>query len=508
MNEPTTYDISQLEVRHLRQHSDLFKLYKEMGEESQPLLRIMELAYRSGARYCLLWHDPNNEEWISEYSGLYSKIHPLPDNYVLRLDFFSEHPLESAGGKYIGYVSLRPGPKKTVVEAIIPLPSSVKGHYLLSKGNWETAYPGADGSYIRNNIVDACPFVQQDGVIGICAHASIRMLSMVLARNFTDCERMNIREIQDKVIAMPLLEGSHLPATGLTSFEIVNAIEAMGAVPTLYTFEEGRERTQRLSLEQIIYPYVESGIPVMVGIRTESGGHSILVVGHTFDRDSWWQQAEMGYFPSLARGVTWVPSYMWTPEFIIQDDNFGPYLSTSRTVLGMATQYIVVPIPSGCPVLLPGYRAESLVAGYMRLKEVTRYITSNTRTYEPWRTIMMKLQKKGQLVLRPLLITKENFLEHLSEIRLSEEIRERYREFNLPPWLWLIEISVPELYSRLLKVGEALLNPSYPIQHIRTGREPLLSLRIFDVTSIGNQFTETHVTRDRRPVRLFAGARF
>ena len=496
-------------VKSLTNILDLFKLYIEIGGENQPLFRILELVYRSGARYCLIWDDSNNDEWNAEYRTLYSKIYPPLPTPVVRMDFFSENPIsESESGQYFGYVSLRPGPMRTVVESIVRTPPGLKNHYLLCGGKFETEYPNQHGNYVKNTIKDACPFVQQDGVLGICAHASIRMLSMILACNYNNCKTMTVKDIQEKVAAMPLLEGSHLPSTGLASFEIVNAIEGMGASAILYLFEQGRERTHGLSIERVVYPYVESGIPVIVGIETENAGHAVLVVGHPFDRDSWWQEAELGYFPSLGTGISWIPSYAWTPEFIIQDDNFGPYMSCPRTLLGLTTQHVIIPTPPTCPVFLPGYAAESFAAGYLYSGQISRYFLSHTNTTEPWRDILSGMFSTRNVVLRPLLVTKEDFLGHLNNIGLSNETSQVYKNADLSPWVWLVEISVPKLYSNQLKIGEILLNPTYPIQHILKGEEPLLGMRLLDVVCGDNQFASVGITNDIAPVPVLSRTSF
>ena len=337
--------------------------------------------------------------------------------------------------------------------------------------------------FIESSIKGVCPFVQQDGVIGVCAHACIRTMSLILEKNFQGCESQTVKDIQDRISVMPLVEGSHVPSSGLTEYEIFYAVEGMGADPILRQFES-MESNDKLSLERVIYPYIESGIPVMVSLSTDGQSHGIVVVGHTFDRDSWWQKAELGYFPSVAGGISWIPSYTWVPDLIIQDDNFGPYMSVPRTLLRIQTAHVVLPIPKSCNVFLTGYEAESLVASYL-VQELYQYILDHTQVDQLWKTILEELRDECEnphtnVVLRPILVSKDSLLKHLSEVHLSELESGVYREDALPKYLWLVEISVPELYSAGLKIGEMLINASYPQQHI-IGLEPLIAFRVFDV---------------------------
>lgn len=504
VSDSTMNEIPQPIVGRLRGYSDVIRVSQELAEQSQPFLRSLELAFRAGARYYLQWYDRQNPEWMAEHKLLYSHVHPPQPDYLIRLDFFSSNPLRESNskGKYIGYVSLRPGPIRTVAECAIQPPIDTKNHYLLCKSTWETSYQVSEVEYVQTKVHETCPFVQQDAVAGICAHACIRTISLLLGYNFEGCNAMTVESIQERVATMPLLEGSHLPSTGLTEFEIVTVVEAMGAAPDLYLFEEGRERRRHLTLEQVIYPYIESGIPVMVGIETEEESHGIVVIGHTFDQDSWWQQAEIGYFPTLAGGTTWIPSYMWVPEFIIQDDNFGPYLSASRTLLGLTTRSIIVPTPKSCHVFLPGYQAESLAANYLASSELYQYILQRTQVSNLWRKLIEKIQRQGGMVLRPILISKEALADHVCGVRLSQQLSEIYQQADLSPWVWLVEVSVPEIYSQRQKIGEIIINPSYPAQLIQTGIEPVLALRIFDVVVTGTNFAEPRITTDCQPVSV------
>jgi len=70
------------------------------------------------------------------------------------------------------------------------------------------------------------------------------------------------------------------------------------------------------------------------------------------------------------------------------------------------------------------------------------------------------------------------------------------------------EISVPKLYSNQLKIGEILLNPTYPIQHILKGEEPLLGMRLLDVVCGDNQFASVGITNDIAPVPVLSRTSF
>jgi hypothetical protein len=491
--------------------SEILEKSKDLAPKNAAFLRILELAYRGGARFYIQSNDLENKEWVAEYASLYSKIYPPQPNYVIRLDFFKQNPLaliHPIEDNYLGFVALRPGPKRTIVECTIKPPNGNASHFLLCKITSRTKYPVDDSHFQDAEIKDYCPFLQQDNVIGVCAHACLKMVSGILKSNFIGCADMTFEEISQKIQLMPSFGKSHLPSSGLREDQLFSVLESMGTDPQLIQFDQGREKSgQKLTFDQVVYPYIESGIPVLGGINVESAGHAIIVVGHTFDKDSWWQKVERDYYPTLTSGTTWTPSYIWSPEFIIQDDNFGSYLSVSRFILRTAIRSILIPLPKSCHILLSGYYAESLASSYLQNKSLRHGIYSGSQVVEPWRSILKEIWEKGisrKIVLRPLIISKENFLTHINTV-LPAEIVNIYSHLNLPPWIWSIEISTLELYPEHQKIGEILLNPTYPENLIQNGTEPLLAIRIFDVVASNNTFSTGTL---REPVKIYTRASY
>ena len=106
-----------------------------------------------------------------------------------------------------------------------------------------------------------------------------------------------------------------------------------------------------------------------------------------------------------------------------------------------------------------------------------------------------------KLVIRPLLISKESIKEHVERERLCHKLYDIYEQADLSPWVWFIEVSTPELYSYGKKIGELLLNASYPKAHIMTGVEPLLAFRMLDVVVAGAKPT-LQIIDDANPTSI------
>ena len=233
------------EVGRISRYWEIIKVAQELAPNNKPFQRILELVHRSGARYFTKWEEANNEGWLAEREICYSRFHPPIPDYLIRLDFFSTRPSETMrqSSRYFGYVSLRPGPYRSVAECLIPPPSDTRNRFLLCQSKLKINHPlstlnlKVNGSY--------SPFIQQDRVAGVCAHAGIRTISLILSDSFPGCEPLTIKDIQESSSAMPLYQGSHVPSSGLMEYEIVSALERIGTQPLLHYVEGCVTRTTK-----------------------------------------------------------------------------------------------------------------------------------------------------------------------------------------------------------------------------------------------------------------------
>ena len=505
-------------VGRIRNYSEILKVSKDLAEYNKPFKRILELVFRSGARYFTKWEEKNNKGWLAERDLCYKRFHPPVPEHLIRLDFFSSKPSKnmSPNSRYLGYVSLRPGPYPSVAECLIQPPTDTRNRFLLCNCRLKMDHPL---SGVKLKIGKAhSPFIQQDKVAGVCAHAGIRTISLILSDCFSGCQPLTVKDIQKYSSTMPLFEGSHIPSTGLMEYEIVTAFEKIGTQPLLHYFKAGMEKHEQVTFEQLVYPYIESGIPVFLSISTESSRHVVVIVGHTFDQDSWWRQAEGGYFPTLSSGITWIPSYTWVPDFLVQDDNFGPYMTIPRQLLWSMATSVIIPVPKSCNAFLAGYQAESLAIRFLS-RELYNYVIQRTQTKRIWKEVLeeqrenvtmlkQNIPTSPKLVIRPLLISKESIKEHIEREGLSHRLSDIYQQIDLPPWVWFIEVSTPELYSYGKKIGELILNASYPKAHIMTGVEPLLAFRVLDIVVAGTTRNDLYIIDDTNPTSILVRPSF
>ncbi|MDP6824410.1 MAG: hypothetical protein QF554_14075 [Dehalococcoidia bacterium] len=246
-----------------------------------------------------------------------------------------------------------------------------------------------------------------------------------------------------------------------------------------------------------------------MGITTERTGHSVVVVGHTFLQDSWWRQMEGHYFPSLVSGRSWVPSFHWIPEYIVQDDNFGPYLSTPREELGQIANTVVVPVPESLHVNLEPWDAELLVANIVLDRSfATRFFQRPSDPIQTqWGRLLADAISDGNVVFRTILVSKPELIKHYSARGLIEKPGWTDSAEALPEWAWLVEISDPILFPHRMKLGDFIVDPTYPMNLIRNGTEAILMYQLLDA-AVDSPARDWVDVPDFRPMPVYSRPTF
>lgn len=196
-----------------------------------------------------------------------------------------------------------------------PPPNSFDGQ-LLVKAHYSAHVLGAELS------VEALPMTQQDSRIGACAQAAV----WVSARHFHTRHRgpwLSTVSIMEAAIA----NAEHainvsLPAGSkfLTGNNIVAALRAAAREPLLYHAKAGSPPDWGgIRPTDVISRYVDSGIPVLLGIEFSGQpiGHAVVVSGHVM-RDS--PRAALPRRPSLGE---------YCEAFYVNDDQLGPKCQNS-----------------------------------------------------------------------------------------------------------------------------------------------------------------------------------
>jgi hypothetical protein len=310
----------------------------------------------------------------------------------------------------------------------------------------------------RDLCVEGALFCQQNGITHVCAHAVLRMLI-----NTADLvgHKVTNRELND---TLGIDHHKRFANRGLTADQVLEIIEHFG----LSVIGGDFVTMPTVDYAEWIYPLIESGYPVFLTFNpTHTTGHVIAVLGHTVNSDKWDCEAHLAYRPE-AFG-TYHASAAWVDHFIVNDDNFGMYTC-------MPPQYLrnkILPqydrtqrarvalsiLPSGIDVL--PYNAEKVsVSLVANLPEVLGPGPANKWLARLWE--QLEQRNKG-IVARTQLCAKADYVAFLRSQTDSDgngpvsRIPEALEP--APDYMWLTEISLPDLYTaNKHKLGDLLID--------------------------------------------------
>lgn len=527
--------------------SDYYALSKQYGD-AKALRKILFLLKSEGCTLAYKSLITDNQQYQEEV-----KLLGLESCSLIRFDFLKKDDFSKKN--YLGYIQIRPSNQKYPInDAFIRIPENninPLSHFITCKSQYTFCLPNKSLKFT----ISGTFFSQRDGTLGVCAHASLRMLSSYYRK-----ELLNIPEIRE-IAGEPLfLESEIVPSNGLTapkqinkvlthlklypeaynkppltigssdfyveefnnSYTIktlyealkkdaivpdnkdINTIEELNELlrlPDLYSkikqkktpshsdcsevfkkreklyndektednlkwlnrvaleefYHEESPKSIKYSIEEIIYTYIESHIPVLVVFDSNHhrGAHMVVITGHTFDSYAWWPEANEHYYQKLPYG-NYLKSSSWV-GFLGQDDNFGPYLSFPREFQNIDT--VIVPLPYNIAIMAEFINP--IIRSLVTNDEIQKKIES-VKTI--WSECLLKHIDEGKLLLRTFLISKKEFIRNINKSDVIDAVKNFYNNENLfttPDRFWITEISVPEIFSQQRYcLGEIIINPN------------------------------------------------
>lgn len=280
------------------------------------------------------------------------------------------------------------------------------------------------------------------------------------------------------------------------------------------------ENCKFIEYDHYLYPYIESGIPVFLGIHgrdVKQGkriSHLVAIMGHTLNTDRWVEYRQ-GYGANPSKFYFSISE--WCDHFMINDDNYGMYITLpldmvrfSRNENFYAAAGIAI-IPN--EVTLSGYSAEKTATLFFL--ELLNQIHENPPS-DPmpvWfdRLIDFEKEEKG-LVYRTYLLKKNRYIEcNIDKLpnpdeQFKQEQRQKISQLleELPNnYLWVSEVSLPHLYTgNQSKLGEIVIKCNATGSELEENDAVVLSwgpgyIYYGNNKSIESWFVDTHVSMSR-----------
>ncbi len=473
-------DAVELEVIPATKPFSNFDFIDRRFEGLLPLRRIFSQARLHGYQTLVVEQLRLTDDLREENDDLAQRIGLVRSSAAWRISFFTKafkttRGLKSATNEdFLGYAVVKAddvagaGKSMRVYEAVMR-PSRRSNNFIRGAQTWRCAVAG------QRFQVSGYLYAQQNGLTNSCAHVAVR----TAAARFHPDGDLSYREMNRR--AGKRGKGA---VGGLTVREIRLILESAGAVCCGEDYTSGAG----VPFQKYLYGSVESGFPAILVFQTTAGAfHAIPIFGHTFNEDTWAPKAEFLYF-QVGPQTIYLPSESWVSMYIGHDDNCGSNFCIPRGYLheplrcedrhGEPCPFdnadivaaVIGTLPRG--IRMNAVEAEVIGAGY--LLDILAQQPSQTSA---WGERLRLYARRHRLVLRPLLLRMEDYLAHLATLqdwrgeriaRSDVEVLKRLASRRL---IWLIELSVPELFAgNRRKVAEVLLDAETAPGENRDGR--------------------------------------
>ena len=372
------------------------------------------------------------------------------DNFsrdCLRIGFFSSEIKDEdfrtkAGNlilqeKFLGYTILRPlrkgNPGRTMLS-----PKAFKNHkFLCELVCVDTSIGGVKLKTF------AFPWTSQDTESMTCAESSIWSLMEYYGNKYPERTPVLPSDIH-KAFERPT---RFIPSEGLTLAEIATALSRFGFGTCLYNHDT-------IDFESLLRYYIESGIPVILGLEGINGGHAVVAIGH--------EEMELSAIENILNthlmGTVSVDNLQIfdtsnIPRCLVQiDDNHPPYrlaefnhpcsYYVDSSFSDMQIKHFVVPL----------HKRIYLEAGKAKL--MFKHILNSSDF--GWKC--RSKQKCNHVIQRAFLTTGNSYKHYALSSDMDEDLKTIIQAMDMPRFIWVAELSIMDIYLQGRGLGLIILD--------------------------------------------------
>ena len=437
-----------------------------------------------------------DRDYSADYLDFYARTFRTHARHCSRAHFFFEDlspflsgPLSTANlqefkkvasASYCGFCVIRPLPiapiGRTVLLGKLRSREGMESR-ITCRARFETNLLGADLEVV------GAAYLQQDARVGACAQVAIwaGMRHMHARHGYN---WVSVADITRFAAATAPDEAASIPAGSdfLTSERMIRAISEAGFQPLCF------RHSPNATIANAILPYVESGIPVILGLNIgDLVGHAVTVIGRIFAaRDS----------PS-SEAISYIPA------FIVHDDQGGPYMTLpmeadatsphpfaddtvkrNSTELNMSHATFAVALMSS-RVFSTAQAAEvstrdRLDVTLANMTEIRRMLKERELPINERRMDeLLEAHSNDHVVLRTYLTSAAAYRRHIADCTASDNLKDALLGLHLPHFTWVTEIFTFDSYNNVsaemrCMYGHALVNAT----STGKGRDAILMLHL------------------------------
>jgi hypothetical protein len=368
-------------------------------------------------------------DYRNTYFNFFSHKFANYPNKTLRANFFSKKisprmlfKLDRYQEDYIGFIVIRPNRVASIGRTILN-PKKIRNiNGYICMAEYPVHILGAE------LIARGFPYISQDTDVTICAHAACWMLFRYFSQRYTRYAEVWPYEVTQ--LTEDLSSGRLVPSKGLTVWQITEMFSKFGFYPENYF------REIHPNFDKLLYQYVESGLPVVAGLTKHE--HAITIIGHVSD------------FSTRKPPCT---SDQYLTAFVANDDNYMPYQTIRKDdpkPAGHVSDFKIKDIDS---FVVPLYEKIHLSAEHVM--ELSEAILTHKEFGIDARSSALSF---NQIITRTFLTSSKSYKKERRKDTLPFGILKVYLELSMPKFIWICEISTPNLYQDGKIVGEIIFD--------------------------------------------------
>lgn len=272
--------------------------------------------------YCLIEYPYVDKVYRDSYYNYFSSKHfsykrdcirvSLFDGEITHEEFFDSKKHLELNTNFLGYLVIRPTINALFGRSIISPKAFEINHFQICSCKTDSLIYGVKLS------VEGFPHSSQDGETIKYAETTIWVLMEYFGNKYADYKPALPAKIHSALERFSYQR--QLPSNGLTMDQISFALKEFGFGTSIYA--RGAYGDE---LHNIIDSYVESGIPVIVGLQSNDIGHVIIAVGKKLDGDIDWDKVDKSKIELDGKNIIYYETTNVPAKYIVQDDNHSPY---------------------------------------------------------------------------------------------------------------------------------------------------------------------------------------
>ena len=388
-----------------------------------------------------------DKDYKSMLSAHYSKIFAPTDKTVVRLLLFNSdirfsHDLNEIDTRhqehFIGYLTCYYVGYEIIGRTLLD-PNKLGHNHRLCSTDFTCYFLGS-----RLN-VRGFPYIQQDTNVMACAQASIWMMMRYMSTRYHEYKEFYPADILNA--DTDFSRGRHIPSSGLTLHQMSNVMTHLGFYPIVRIIEAGKEDIFHESL----YKYVESGIPIVVGMNSRQ--HAIVLLGHTNEYDV--NISEPDIQAVLAK-KGYIPSYYFLKAYVCHNDAWLPYEIIPKQkyssgpkmyqVAGCSFKYDEMKVEDISVMVVPLYEKIFLEGSPVENKAWTILNDNYLGIVPTLDKASIKYKIDGPLILRTYLTSSRAYKE-FKKRKGTDVVASIYRQTSMSKFIWIVEFTVEKLYN-------------------------------------------------------------